>query len=42
MMPYIMYLGMAVMTTGNTIIGAGGDDLIELHLAIGPAFFGIS
>ncbi len=41
MMPDIMNLGMAVMATGNTVIGASGDDLIELHLAIGPAFFGI-
>ncbi len=41
MMPDIMNLGMAVMATGNTVIGAGGDNLVKFDLAIGPAFFGI-
>jgi hypothetical protein len=39
MVPDIMDLGVAVMATGNAIVGAGGDDLIKFHLTIGPALF---
>lgn len=39
MVPDIMNLGVAVMATGNTIIGSGGDNLVKFHLAVGPALF---
>ena len=42
MMPDIMDLGMAVMATGNAVIGAGGDNLVKFDLAIGSTFLGIS
>jgi hypothetical protein len=38
--PYIMHLSMAVVAAGDTVIGPGGDDLIELDLAVSPPFFG--
>ncbi len=37
-----MDLGMAVMATCNTVIGAGGDDLVKFDLAIGSTLFGKS
>ncbi len=42
MMPDIMDLSMAVMATGDTIIGPGGNNLVKFQFAVGPAFFGIS
>ena len=37
-----MDLGMAVMTAGDAVIGTGGDNLVELDLAVGPALIGKS
>ncbi len=37
-----MNLRMTVMTTGNTVISPGGNNLVKFHLTISPALFGIS
>ena len=42
MMGQIMDLGMTVMTSGDAVVGPGGNDLVILELAIGPARFRMS
>ena len=36
----IMYLGMTVVTTGDAVVGTGGDDLVVLELTISPPCIG--
>jgi hypothetical protein len=42
MMTDVMHLGMAVVATGNAVIGTGGHDLVEFDLAVFPAGFCIT
>ncbi len=42
MMSDVMNLGVAIVTTGNTIISACGYYLVKLELAVGPALFSIA
>jgi hypothetical protein len=42
MMTYIVHLGMAVVTSRNTIIRAGCHYLVEFNFAVGSAFVGIT
>jgi hypothetical protein len=42
MMTYIVHLGMAVVTSRNTIIRTGCHYLVEFNFAIGSAFLGIA
>ena len=41
MMANIVDLGMTVVAASDTVIGTGGQDLVEFNLAVFPAFFGV-
>jgi hypothetical protein len=38
----VMDLGVAVVAAGDAVVGAGGHDLVELELAVGPPLLGVA